>query len=196
MMDRFEMLMMGVFTFFLGFQIKQTKEGTFISQMKYTHDILKKFGMDKAKSIKTHMGTNGHLNLDLGGTSVDQKVYFSMIRSLLYLCASRLDIMLSVCMCVRFQVAPKDCYLRAVKRILRYLVLTSNLSIWYPKGSRFELLEYLDAEYARCKVNRKSTLGACQFLERSLVSWSSKKQNSVALSTVEVEYVTTGSCCA
>jgi hypothetical protein len=69
--DRFEMSMMEVLIFFLGFQIKQAKERTFISQMKYTRDILKKFGMDKAKSIKTSMRTNGHLNLDLGGTSID-----------------------------------------------------------------------------------------------------------------------------
>jgi hypothetical protein len=100
--DMFEMSMMEVLTFFLGFQIKQAKEGTFIRQMEYTHDILKKFGMDKAKSIKTSMGTNGHIDLDLDGTSVDQKVYRFMIESLLYLCASRHNIMLSVCMCVRF----------------------------------------------------------------------------------------------
>jgi hypothetical protein len=101
MTDRFEMSMMGVLIFFLGFQIKQAKEGTFISQMKYTCDILKKFDMDKAKPIKTPMGTNGHLDLDFGGTSVDQKVYRSMIGSLLYLCVSRPDIMLSVCVCVQ-----------------------------------------------------------------------------------------------
>jgi hypothetical protein len=82
MMNKFEISMMGVFTFFLGFQIKQAKEGTFISQTKYAHDILKRFGMDKAKTIKTPMGTNGHLDLDLGGTSVYQKVYQSMIGSL------------------------------------------------------------------------------------------------------------------
>jgi hypothetical protein len=185
MMDRFEMSMMGVLTFFLGFQIKQAREGTFISQMKYSRDILKKFGMDKAKPIKTAMGTNGHLDLDLGGTSVDQKVYRSMIGSLLYLGASRPDIMLSVCMCARFQAAPKDCHLRAVKRIMRYLVLTPNLGLWYPKRSRFELIGYSDADYAGCKVDRKSTFGTCQFLRRPLVS----------LSTAEVEYVTTDSCC-
>jgi hypothetical protein len=128
-MDRFEMSMMGVLTFFLGFQIKQVNGRTFISQTKYTHEILTKFDMDKAKSIKTPMGTNGHLDLDLGGTSVDQKVYHSIIGSLLYLCASRLDIMLSVCMCARFQAAPKDCHLRAVKRIIRNLVLTPNIGI-------------------------------------------------------------------
>jgi hypothetical protein len=102
MTDRFEISMMEVLTFFLGFQIKQAKEGTFISQTKYTCDILKKFSMDKAKPIKTPMDTNGHLDLDLSGTSIDQKVYHSMIGSLLYLFASRPNIMLSVCMCVRF----------------------------------------------------------------------------------------------
>jgi hypothetical protein len=102
MPDRFEMSMMRVLAFFLGFQIKQAKEGAFISQIKYTRDILKKFGIDNAKPIKTPMGTNGNLDLDLDDTSVDQKVYRSMIRSFLYLCASRPDIMLSVCMCARF----------------------------------------------------------------------------------------------
>jgi hypothetical protein len=101
MTDRFEISMMGVLIFFLGFKIKEAKEGTFISQTKYTRDILKKFGMDKAKPIKMPIGTNGHLDLDLGGTSVDQKVYRSMIGSLLYFCVSRPDIMLSVCMCAR-----------------------------------------------------------------------------------------------
>jgi hypothetical protein len=151
--------------------------------------------MDKAKTIKTPMGTNGHLDLDLAGTSVDQKVYRSMIGSLLYLCASRPDITLSVCICARFQDTPKDCHLRAVKRIMRNLVLTPNLGLWYPKGSHFKLLGYSDTDYAGCKADRKSTSRTCQFLGRSLVSWSSKKQNSIDLSTVEAEYVTAGSCC-
>jgi hypothetical protein len=85
--------------------------------------------MDKAKSIKTSMDTNDHLDLNLSITSIDQKVYRSMIKSLLYLCASRPDIMLSVCMCARFQAKPKYYYLRAVKRIMRYLILTPNLDI-------------------------------------------------------------------
>jgi hypothetical protein len=196
MADWFEISMMGVLTIFLGFQIKQAKEGTFISQIKYTRDILKKFGMNKARPIKTPMGTNGHLDLDLGSTSVHQKIYRPMIEFLLYLCAFRPDIMLSVCMCARFHAAPKDCHLRTVKRIMRYIVLTPKLGQWYPKGSRFELLGYSNADYARCKVDRKSTSETCQFLGRSLVSWSSKKQNSVALSTAEVKYVTASSCCA
>jgi hypothetical protein len=116
--------MMGELKYFLGFQIKQLLEGTFISQTKYTQDILKKFGMKNAKPIKTPMGINGHLGLDIGGKSVDQKVYWSMIGSLLYLCASLPDIMLLVCMCAWFQADPKEIHLRDVKRIMRYLVYT------------------------------------------------------------------------
>jgi hypothetical protein len=196
MTDRFEISMMEVLTFFLGFQIKQAKEGTFISQIKYTCDILKKFDMDNVKLIKTPMDTNEHLDLDLGGTSVDQNVYCSMIRSFPYLCACRPDIMLSVCMCARFKAAPKNYHLRTVKRIIRYLVHTPNLSLWYPKGSHFELLGYSDANYSGCKVNRKSTFGTYQFLGQSLVSWFSNKQNSITLSTTEVDYVTTRSYCS
>jgi hypothetical protein len=84
----------------------------------------------------------------------------------------------------------------AVKRIFRYLVHTPNLGLWYPKGSTFDLLGYSDSDYAGCKVDRKSTTGTCQFLGRSLVSWSSKKQNSVALSMAEAEHVSDGACCA
>jgi hypothetical protein len=127
------------------------------------------------KPIKTPMGTNGHLDLNLCTTSVNQKVYRSMIGSLFYLCVSMSDIILSACMCARFQATPKDCHLRVVKIIMRYLVLTPNLDLWYPKGSRFELIGYSDVDYARCKVDRKSTSGTCQFLGQSLVSWSSKK---------------------
>jgi hypothetical protein len=152
--------------------------------------------MNNVKPIKTPMGTNGHLDLDTGGKSVDQKVYWSMIGSLLYLCASRLDIMLSICMCARFQADPKEIHLRDVKRIMRYLVYTPKFGLWYPKGSTFDLIGYSDADYAGCKIDRKSTSGTCQFLERSLMSWASKKQNSVALSTAEAEYIAGGHCCA
>ena len=83
-----------------------------------------------------------------------------------------------------------------MKRIVRYLIHTPNFGIWYPKRASFDLVGYSDSDYAGEKVDRKSTSGTCQFLGRSLVSWSSKKQNSVSLSTAEVEYVAAGSCCA
>jgi hypothetical protein len=115
MIQKFEMSMIGELKYFLGFQIKQLEEDTFICQTKYIQDILKKFGMKNAKPIKTPMRTNGYLDLDTGGKSVDQKVYRSMIGSLLYLCASRPDIMLSVCMCARFQTNHKEVHLRVIK---------------------------------------------------------------------------------
>jgi hypothetical protein len=118
-----------------------------------------------------------------------------MISSLLYLCASRQDIMLRVCMCARFQSDHTECHLVAVKRILRHLVHTLCFRIWYPKGSTFDFIGYSDFDYAGCKVDRKSTSGTCQFQGRSLVSWSSKKQTFVALSITEAKYVAAGQCC-
>jgi hypothetical protein len=174
----------------------QKFEMSMMGELKYTQDILNKFGMKDAKPIKTPMGTNGHLDLDTGGKSVDQKVYRSMIGSLLYLCAYRLDIMLSVCMCARFQADPKEAHLTAVKRILIYLAYTPKFGLWYSRGSTFDLIGYSNADWAGCKINRKSTSGTCQFLGRSLVSWASKKQYSVALSTAEAEYIAAGHCCA
>jgi hypothetical protein len=99
-------------------------------------------------------------------------------------------------MCARFQANPKEVHLRVVKRIMRYLVYTPKFGLWYPKGSTFDLIGYSDADYAGCKIDIKSTSGTCQFLGRSLVSWASKKQKSVALSTAEAEYITVGHCCA
>ena len=107
------------------------------------------------------------IDLDTRGKSVDQKVYRSMIVSLLYLCASRPDSMLSICMCARFQADPKEVHLRAVKRIMRYLVYTPKFGLWYPKGSTFDLIGYSDVDWAECKIDRKSTSGTCQFLGRS-----------------------------
>ena len=119
-----------------------------------------------------------------------------MIGSLLYLCASRPDIMLSGGICARFQSAPKEIHYMAVKRIFRYLAHTPNFSLWYPKGANFNLVGYSDSDWAGDCVERKSMSGGCQFLGRSLVSWSSKKQNCVSLSSTEAEYVAAASCCA
>jgi hypothetical protein len=130
------------------------------------------------------MPSNGHLDLDEGGKPVDQTLYRSMIGSLLYLTASRPDIVFSVCMCARFQANSKEAHLVAIKRILRYLKHTPSMGLWYPKGASFQLVFYSNSDYAGCKIDSKSTFGGCHMLVRSQVSWTSKKQNSVNLSTV------------
>jgi hypothetical protein len=99
-------------------------------------------------------------------------------------------------MCARFPANPKECNLRVMKRILRYLVHTPNFGLWYPKGSNFNLIVYSDINYVGCKVYTKSTSGTGQFLGRSLVSWASKQQYSVSLSTTEAKYIIVGHFCA
>ena len=142
------------------------------------------------------MGSSIKLDMDKKGKSVDQTKYRGMIGSLLYLTASRPDIMYSVCLCARFQACPKESHLNAVKRIFRYLKGTIDIGLWYPKCNNFELICYSDADFGGYKFDRKSTSGTCHFLGHSLVSWHSKKQNSVYLSTAEAEYIAAGLGCA
>ncbi|KAH9668296.1 hypothetical protein KPL70_021361 [Citrus sinensis] len=189
MSQEFEMSMMGELKYFLGLQIKQNEEGIFINQAKYVKDPLKRFGYDNGTAKSTPMSTTIKLDKDEKGKEVDIKTYRGMIGSLLYLTASRPDIMLSVCLCARFQSCPKESHMLAVKRIFRYLIGTINLGLWYPRGTHIDLTCYSDADFAGYKVDRKSTSGTCHFLGHSLVSWFSKKQNSVALSTTEAEYI-------
>ena len=136
------------------------------------------------------------LDKDEKGKKVDQKLYRGIIGSLLYLTASRPDIMFSVCTCARFQFKPKESHLAATKRILRYLTGTLNVGIWYSKGTSLDLVAYSNSYFAKYKLDRKSISGVCHFIENNLISWFSKKQNSIALSTIEAEYVIAGSCCA
>lgn len=196
MHSEFEMSMMGELNYFLGLQIKQTKEGIFINQAKYVKDLLKKFDFEGMKPLSTPMSSSIKIDKDENGKAVDITKYRGMIGSLLYLTASRPDIMYSVCLCARYQSNPKESHLNAVKRIFRYLSGTKNLGLWYPKGTHIDLFSYTDADWAGCTIDRKSTSGTCHFLGFALVSWFSKKQNSVALSTAEAEYISAASCCA
>ncbi|KAI3665330.1 hypothetical protein L6452_43954 [Arctium lappa] len=176
--------------------IKQSDKGTFISQGKYVKDMLKKFDLTQTSAMKTPMAPPLTLNKDPSGKPVNVTAYRGMIGSLLYLTASRPDIMYSTCLCARYQSEPKESHLIAVKRIFRYLKGTPNLGLWYPKDSGFDLTGYSDSDFAGCKLDRKSTTGGCQLLGGKLVSWTSKKQNSVSTSTAEAEYVAAGSCCS
>ncbi|KAI3715560.1 hypothetical protein L6452_22546 [Arctium lappa] len=196
MKSKYEMSMMGELTFFLGLQIKQTSEGIFINQSKYIRDLLKKFDFENCSPMKIPMAPPLKIHADPTCKSVDITDYRGMIGSLLYLTASRPNIMYVMCLCARYQTNPKESHLAAVKRIFRYLKGTMNLGLWYPKDSNFDLIGYSDSDFAGSKVDRKSTTGSYQLLGGNLVSWSSKKQNSVSTSTAEAEYVVARSCCA
>ncbi|KAJ9566849.1 hypothetical protein OSB04_002815 [Centaurea solstitialis] len=177
-------------------QIKQSEKGIFINQDKYVHEMLKKFDLTSCTPMKTPMAPPLSLDKDSKGKPVDVTLYRGMIGSLLYLTASRPDIMYSTCLCARYQAEPKESHLTAVKRIFRYLKGTPNLGLWYSKDSGFDLTSYSDSDFAGCKIDRKSTTGGCHLLGGKLVSWTSKKQNSVSTSTAEAEYVAAGICCA
>ncbi|GJT06157.1 hypothetical protein Tco_0840619 [Tanacetum coccineum] len=141
------------------------------------------------------METSKPLIKDVEAEDVDFYLYRSTIRSLMYLTASRSDIMFAVCACARFQVTPKVSHLHDVKRIFRYLKVQPKLGLWYPKDSPFDLEAYTNSDYAGASLDRKSTTGGCQFLERRLISWQCKKQTIVANYTTKAKYVTTASCC-
>ncbi|WVZ89721.1 hypothetical protein U9M48_036087 [Paspalum notatum var. saurae] len=185
MSREFEMSLMSELQFFLGLQIKQGLEGTFVHQGKYTRDILKKFNMGDSKPMTTPMSTNTALDADEDGGAVDQKEFRGMIGSLLYLTATRPDIQFAVCLCARYQAFPRTSHRQAMKRIFRYLKFTPELGLWYSSGSSLSLRGFSDADHAGCRIDRKSTSSTCQLLGTSLVSWSSRKQASVALSTTE-----------
>ena len=196
MAQKFKMSSMGELTFFLGLQVKQKEDGIFISQSKYVHDILDKFGLKDAKTVSTPMETHKQLQADLEGEDVDIHLYRSMIGSLMYLTASRPDIMFAVCVCARFQANPKMSHLHAVKRIFKYLKRQPKLGLWYPINSEFDLIAYTDSDYGGASLDRKSTSGGCQFLGNRLISWQCKKQTTVSTSTAEAEYVAASSCCS
>ncbi|GJU60598.1 retrovirus-related pol polyprotein from transposon TNT 1-94 [Tanacetum coccineum] len=195
MHDEFEMSMMGELNFFLGLQIKQMEDGIFFNQSKYIKEMLKKFGLEDSKPMKTPMSSDTKLTKDEECESVDSTKYRGMIGSLLYLTTSRPDIMFSVCLCARFQEAPKTSHLEAVKRIFRYIKGTTHLGLWYPKGTDIETVVYADSDHAGDYVDRKSTSGICTFVGCCLTSWFSKKQTALAISTTEAEYVSAEKAC-
>ncbi|GJR48318.1 putative ribonuclease H-like domain-containing protein [Tanacetum coccineum] len=195
MHKRFQMSSMGELTFFLGFQVKQQPDGIFISQDKYVANILKKFDFLSIRTASTPIKSNKPLIKDDDGEDVDVHVYRSMIGFLMYLTASRPDIMFFVCVCARFQVTPKASHLNAVKRIFRYLKHQPKLGLWYPKDSPFELEAFSDSDYGGASLDRKSTTGGCQFFGRRLISWQCKKQTIVINSTTKAEYVAAANYC-
>ncbi|GJR51865.1 retrovirus-related pol polyprotein from transposon TNT 1-94 [Tanacetum coccineum] len=175
MCSQFKMSMMGKISFFLGLQISQSPRGIFINQSKYALESLKKYGMESSDPVDTPMVEKSKLDEDTQGKAIDPTHYHGRIRTLMYLTASRPDLTFVVCMCARYQAKPTEKHLHAVKRIFKYL---------------------RDADHAGCQDTRRSTSGSMQLLGDKLVSWSSKRQKSAAISNMEAEYIAMSGCCA
>ncbi|GJZ88424.1 putative ribonuclease H-like domain-containing protein [Tanacetum coccineum] len=176
--------------------ISQSPRGIFINQSKYALESLKKYGYESCDPVDTPMVEKSKLDEDKEGKAVDPSHYRGMIGTLLYLTASRPDLQFAICMCARYQARPTEKHLNAVKRIFRYLKGTVHRGLWYPKDSSFALTAFADADHAGCQDTRRSTSGSIQLLGDRLVSWSSKRQKSAAISSTEAEYIALSGCCA
>eukprot|EP00253_Pinus_taeda_P010139 PITA_10139 len=194
MQKEFEMSLLGELTYFLGLQIQQNEGDIFLSQTKYLKQILKKYGMEDSKPVCNPMVTGCSLTAIDESTAVHQPTYRSMIGSLLYLTGTRPDIMHAVGIVGRFHANPKETHLQAIKRIFKYLQGTKNYGLWYPRDTDLTLHAYTDADWAGSVDDRKSTSGGAFFMGSRVVSWFSKKQSLIALSTAEAEYVVVASC--
>nr|GEV74585.1 hypothetical protein [Tanacetum cinerariifolium] len=148
-----------------------------------------KFGMDSCDSVDTPMMDRLKPNEDPLGIPVDQTRFRSMVGSLMYLTASRPDLVFDVCMCARYQASPTKKHIKALKRVFQYLKGTINWGLWYPKDTAMALTAHADADHAGCQDTRRSTSGSAQFLGDKLISWSSKKQKSTAISTTKAKYI-------
>jgi hypothetical protein len=195
MKREFEMSMLGEFSFFIGLHISQSNKGIFISQTKYIKETMNKFTMEDYPPVGTPMVTVCKLSKEDDSKEANQTLYRSMIRSLLYIIASRIDIMKEIGLFGRVQDAPKETHVKTVKRIFRYLKGTLDFGLWYPTGTNFTLTTYTHAYWEGSVDDRNITSVGAFFLVNRLVSWFSKKQSSICLSTVEVEYIVTISCC-
>nr|GFA38782.1 retrovirus-related Pol polyprotein from transposon TNT 1-94 [Tanacetum cinerariifolium] len=182
MCSKFKMSMMGKISFFLGLQISQSPRGIFINQSKYALESLKKYGFESCDPVDTPMVEKSKLDEDKEGKAVDPSHYRGMIGTLLYLIASRPDLQFTICMCARYQARSNEKHVHAVKRIFRYLRGTVHRGLWYLKDSSIALTAFADANHAGCQDTRRSTSGSVQFLGERLISWSSKRQKSAAIS--------------
>ncbi|XP_021979318.1 uncharacterized mitochondrial protein AtMg00810-like [Helianthus annuus] len=167
MQEKFEMSAKGEMNFFLGLQVHQFEKGIFIYQTKYVGDILKRFQMEDSKPVGTPLAQNHGITPDGTGEHVEPSLYRAMIRSLMYLTASRPDIMYPTCLLARYQCNPKVSHMMAVKRIFHYLKGCLDTGLWYPKDDNFDLIAFSDYDHGGCKIDAKSISAGCLFFGKS-----------------------------
>jgi hypothetical protein len=191
MVKKYEMSDIGLLHYFLGIEVYQDKEEVFISQKMYAEKILKKFRMLGCKPMATPFAINEKLKKEDGGKKVDATLYRSLVGNLLYLTATRPDIMFAASLLSRFMHSPSHFHFAAVKRVLRYIQGTTSYGIRFCRKSIVKLIDFCDSDWGGCVDDMKSTSGYAFSLGSGVFSWSSKKQQSVAQSSVEAEYIST-----
>jgi hypothetical protein len=196
MQFEFEMTDLGIMKYFLGIEVHQSAKGIFVCQQKYVVDIIKRFHMEECNPAETTIPLGTKLSKNDEGPTVDSTLYKSLVGSLLYLTATRPDIMYATSLVSRFMESPKDSHWKMAKQILRYVAGTLNFGLWHTKPDSNQLSSYTDSDFAGSLDDRKSTSGHVFQLGTNLISWASKKQLIVSISSAEAEYVaaTSASC--
>jgi len=194
MMNEFAMTDLGKMRYFLGIEVLQSCDGIFIGQKKYIKDVLTKFNMLDCNLVENPIVPGTKLLKTDKGAEVDSTIFKQLVGSLMYLNATRPDIAYSVNLISRFMEHPKDNHVLAAKRILRYLQGTQKLGIFYKAGGHEDLISYTDSDYARDLEDRKSTSGYIFMIGGGVISWASKKQLVVSLSTTEAEFIAAAIC--
>jgi len=189
MMQVFEMTDFGLMSFFLGMEIMQNREEIFICQKKYSREILKKFQMDNCKPTATPMNQKDKFSKEDGTARVDEEKFRSLIGCLMYLTATRPDILHATSILSRFMHCPTEIHMRAAKRILRYIKGTCSFGVKFLKCQDLKLHGFSDSDWGDSIDDMRSTSGFCFNLGSAIFSWSSKKQDIVAQSTVEAEFI-------
>jgi hypothetical protein len=195
MKGRFAMTDLGKMRYFLGVEVNQNEKGIFIFQHKYASEILSRFGMKECNKVCSPIVPGCKLVKDENGKASDSTTYKQMVGCLMYLLATRPDIAFSVCLVARYMERPTEIHVAAVKRIMRYLKGSLSFGIWYRSGDvdDLQMIGWTDSDYAGDSDDRKSTSGYVFKLASGAISWSSKKQPIVTLSTTEAEFVAAAS---
>lgn len=189
MMEEFSMTDLGKMRYFLGVEVIQDEKGIFINQKKYAGEILEKYGMEECNSVRNPMVPGNKLTKTGAGDEVNPTTYKQLVGSLRYLTATRPDLIYSVNLVSRYMESPTEQHMMATKRILRYIQGTRDFGIQYKVGGEQKLIGYVDSDYAGDMDDCKSTSGYVFLLGGAAVSWASKKQPIVTLSTTEAEFV-------
>uniref|UniRef100_A0A2N9HBC0 Integrase catalytic domain-containing protein n=1 Tax=Fagus sylvatica TaxID=28930 RepID=A0A2N9HBC0_FAGSY len=186
--QHFEMKDLGPLSYFLGLEVSSSSDGYYLTQAKYTSDLISRAGITDSKIVDTPIEYNNRLNTHDGEPLPDATLYRQLVGSLVYLTVTRPDISYAVHIVSQFMAAPRSLHYAAVLRILRYLKGTLFHGLHFSSQSSLTLQAYSDADWAGDPTDRRSTTGYCFLLGDSLISWRSKKQSVVARSSTEAEY--------